>query len=58
MALEVSIAGGDAQYVGCAVVNGEFVGVIWSAGHSVAPSPPAVDRRHEGSSFDRDPQSF
>ena len=56
--LEISIAGGHTQCIRRLVVNGELVGVVWPAGHSVAPCVATVDRRHERSGLDRDPQSF
>ena len=58
VALEISIARGDAQRVGSLGVNGEFMGVPRSTGNAVAPGAAAIDRRNESARFDRDPESF
>src|SRR4030095_10397644 len=58
IALEISVARGDAQAIGCVAMNREFVGVPRAASDAVAPGPAAIDRGYERASLDRDPQSL
>src|ERR671934_137662 len=58
VALEVTVAGRDAQAIGCVAMNGELVGVPRTASDAVAPGAAAIDRGHERAGLDRDPQSL
>ncbi|HEY7450121.1 MAG TPA: hypothetical protein VH702_18340, partial [Vicinamibacterales bacterium] len=58
VALEISIASGDAQGIGSIGMNGELVGVPRSPRNAVAPCAAAVDRGYQCAGLDRDPESF
>src|SRR5919204_2988637 len=58
VALEISVAGRDAQAIGCVAMNGELVGVPRTTSDAVSPRAAAIDCGHERACLDRNPESF
>src|ERR1700757_3453758 len=57
-AFKVPVAGGRVNPPGCKWVRPRRVRVVRPAANAIPPGPPAVERAHERTSFDRDEHSI